>query len=124
MIVRYDDDKFSYERIPDFPKQVDEIVDGQLDGCGFHYAYYDGNLVVCDDCYSNDGELEIEEYTPQEVLEKAIGFRLEILEEDYGCCGVEELASEVKGDDIKYYNELLIMNAFLEYMEKAEKIMR
>lgn len=118
-VVKYSDEKFDNNKnIPEFSKQIDEIVQEQLSGYGFHYDYYDGVLVICDDCYSNDGLTEINEITPLTLLERAIEYRTEIISERYDDYENDEMDKY----DAKCYKELQHMKLYAEYMRKAEEI--
>lgn len=69
-----------YDLYKDFPKEIADIVDGQLEGYGYTFGSYKGNLVRADLCYSNNCT-EIFECTPIDLLEDAIEFRSELFEE-------------------------------------------
>lgn len=66
-----------------FPKDIADIIDGQLDGYGYYAGLLNGKLVRCDSCYSNNGITEYFECTPKDLLEDAIDFRTELLCEEY-----------------------------------------
>lgn len=89
----------NYDLYKDFPKEIADIVDGQLEGYGYTYGSYKGKLVRADMCYANDCT-EIFECTPIDLLEDAIEFRRELLEE-----------CELDGQS---ENELIMMERYLD----------
>lgn len=64
-----------------FPKEIAKIVEEQLGGYGYSSGMYQGMLVKVDMEYSNDNQIQIHSATKESLLQDAIEYRQEILNE-------------------------------------------
>ncbi len=67
-----------------FPKEIADIVERQLEGYGYVSGKVVGELVKADIEYSNNNQIEIHKTSAEELLEDAIAYRTELLDEKYG----------------------------------------
>ena len=67
-----------------FNEEIDNIMLGQLEGYGYSADSCFDQLVKIDISYSNNKQILIEAATPESLLEDAIEYRTELMDEKYG----------------------------------------
>lgn len=98
-----------------FPKEIADIVEGQLEGYGYASGKLFGELVKVDMEYSHNGQVEIIKTTPEELLNDAIEYRTELMDEKYS----EESKYDLQDESVQ---ELIKMETFRNSYDKEHTV--